>query len=965
LPCSTVSINNGYCFGNGKVSKKIINGSSYSCEKVVDESKNEKGKVILLNGPEKAENIGIGTEMYYCDRNNSCRVTQGYYKSDSNVWYKCDNIRCDEIKGNDVDSIGDLSSSGVLKLENDSTGGVGTSTSPKYYYISGSNSFPGAESSESVLIEAGKNYFVVFKGKGYYLINGNGNGIEDKDPQDEIENEKLSSARKRGGNSGNTLYLCNTDDLTCKKVQNPGNGYYVNGATAVPNKPEIKNVIIVCSNGDCVIVGSSKDSFFPEALSGNEKGYRYRSIVFKKTGCDERYIGKLIRDSNNKNVKLCTSKTGSQPFPTNGSVKYYNVTITSGNKFCGVEISNAKDKKNDKVNILIRIDDKSMVQYNNEGYILYNSSGDILDRSKKSSQGNLSYCEDKVYSGGLNTVQCNVVSNIKNGWYFSKNIKDNSFIECTTSGSSSAQCVIKEAEIAEECRSSGSIVYNDGKYKMCETLKKQVVVPLGEKGNGYKEIVNVSGKKEFPGVGTDDTDIIVEIDKYCVNMIKWDSYKIVNEDDKKIIDTVGINEIYTKAGLLYKCEANGRCERIGLPNKNWNLKKNLKNLADELIYYKGDEDNSNASGARCVANVKSTAGFYVSPDKQKPIIQCIQTGLKLNGVLNTENNKVLCYEREMKEGWMLNSRVSVKFEEKNLIDKESTYMINCSQENGCQELEIGDVNNGWYMNAGYDYDIEIKKNNDTEINNYYPIIQCTSGGCYSYSEAIKDKCTKGGEIIYSSKKYKLYLSGKATGSVKFEEVNGKEYQMVKIENYGDFSDGDTSAGSYVLVEITKNEVQQRKYEDNYEHYVLKEKNMYKCKGSGCSLITDESNNEKTVLEELSGQLYTASSCSSSGCKWTNSYNKEAIIFLDKSRKIFTNKIPAEQPVTEIQYVYKCKVKSVCVELYNGEKGIYTEGYFYNPKHYDQSTNKETDTLYYFYYNGDNDQGWKIIGKDDD
>jgi len=127
------------------------------------------------------------------------------------------------------------------------------------------------------------------------------------------------------------------------------------------------------------------------------------------------------------------------------------------------------------------------------------------------------------------------------------------------------------------------------------------------------------------------------------------------------------------------------------------------------------------------------------------------------------------------------------------------------------------------MNAGYGYNIDLNKNNDIEVNNYYPLIQCTSNGCSTYKENFSDKCTKGGEVIYSSKKYKLCISNTATDIVKFEEVAGKDYQILKVENSGDFPDANPERG-YVLVEITKNEVQQIKYDDNYYiHYILKDK----------------------------------------------------------------------------------------------------------------------------------------------
>jgi len=87
--------------------------------------------------------------MYYCDRNKTCKVTVGYYYF-GNYWYKCDNIKCEKDE---------------FSKERGEKG------NPKYYYVKGINDFPGAENSESILIEVGENYAVVFKGEGYYLIN--------------------------------------------------------------------------------------------------------------------------------------------------------------------------------------------------------------------------------------------------------------------------------------------------------------------------------------------------------------------------------------------------------------------------------------------------------------------------------------------------------------------------------------------------------------------------------------------------------------------------------------------------------------------------------------------------------------------------------------------------------------------------------------------------------------------------
>ncbi|KAG4081483.1 hypothetical protein H8356DRAFT_1403881 [Neocallimastix lanati (nom. inval.)] len=143
--------------------------------------------------------------------------------------------------------------------------------------------------------------------------------------------------------------------------------------------------------------------------------------------------------------------------------------------------------------------------------------------------------------------------------------------------------------------------------------------------------MNVSNMATFPSISANNTEIIVSVNPYNVTSIKWNSYKIVNPEDMKIIDEVtSDNTIFTEAGILYKCEQTGSCDKIELPNKNWYIKANMTGIATELIYCKGD------SGSNCVVNVKPSVGFYVSSNKAKPIIQCIQTGLELDGIVDTE-----------------------------------------------------------------------------------------------------------------------------------------------------------------------------------------------------------------------------------------------------------------------------------------------------------------------------------------
>ncbi|KAG4082923.1 scaffoldin [Neocallimastix lanati (nom. inval.)] len=923
-PCPNNLVVDSYCFGKGVLAIK----KSDKCDK------KEKNTAILLNGGKEAEvqDIGIGTKMYYCDKNESCRATSGYYLK-GETWYRCDGTKCNPNTGSD--SIGDINRSNQLVLGNNNFGS--TSNKLNYYYINGNSNFPGTENIKSVLIEAGENYFVVFKGEGYYLINQS-NEIENTDyyGNPDVSNVNEGEKTRRDSNTENKLYFCKNSDMSCSLNEKPLDGYYLNGDQQnIPNQKEYL-APIVCSNGNCIIAGSESDTFYPTSITEKEKGYR--SIIYETSSCNEKTIGRLIRTKDKKTLKLCISKTQGEGFSNNE--KYFVMSITSGNKFGSIAISNNEKNLNDKANIIVRIDNMSMTQYVNKGYILYSTQRDIPNVTSKT--GTLYYCDEKSYlvDDELETaitVQCNEVSGINNGWYFNDKFKDNHFIECASNN-----CKIAEAQKISNCTSSGSLIYNDEKFKLCQTMLKQVEVGK----ESYNAIMNVSNMATFPSISANNTEIIVSVNPYNVTSIKWNSYKIVNPEDMKIIDKVtSDNTIFTEAGILYKCEQTGSCDKIELPNKNWYIKANMTGIATELIYCKGD------SGSNCVVNVKPSVGYYVSSNKAKPIIQCIQTGLELDGIVDTENNPVICNEMDYFEGWMLNSKVSVDILEHNAGD-----IIKCTSENGCIEKSSEEIGNGWYINAGYNYGLS-KLTNSTDTNNFYPLLKCTkSGGCEVYKEEIGKECKKGGEIVKISGKYKLCKSAKTTnfdGSVDFEKVTGSETQIVQIANYGDFPDADSSTG-YILVNISKNEVIQNIYDDEFDHFVLKDRLMYKCNKGVCSLITDDNSNDKTVYEELSKTLYTGR-CSNSKCEWTNKYNKEEIIFLDSDRKLFTNNSANEKDITDISYVYKCKKSSVCIIIYDKVQEISHRGYFINPYHYDNNNKKEVKTLYKY------DEGnWSIV-----
>jgi len=109
-----------------------------------------------------------GIQMYYC-KNGKCNITTGYYKFDSNKICRCEITGCVLLneQGNKNGDLYNLTS-GELIYSN----GKGNMISGYYYFIEGIiNNFPGSENLKSFLVEAGDNYYVIFNGNGYYLIN--------------------------------------------------------------------------------------------------------------------------------------------------------------------------------------------------------------------------------------------------------------------------------------------------------------------------------------------------------------------------------------------------------------------------------------------------------------------------------------------------------------------------------------------------------------------------------------------------------------------------------------------------------------------------------------------------------------------------------------------------------------------------------------------------------------------------
>jgi len=834
-----------------------------------------------IRGMDEGDDRKDGAQMYYCD-SNSCRLTTGYYKG-----MKCDNNGCEYAAV--VNSNGGWNESKLVI-----NGNSVASTEGNYYYISGNNVFPGAETKESFLVQSVNDGYFIFKGDGYYLISDNKLlGV----------NENEEDVGKSG-----SLYLCNGSELTCKLVEKPENGYYLNAASSSANE----NVILCSGSSLCKLASVVKIADVPSSTLGELDVIQ--SNVTSVT-CNTNTIGRMIRDVNKKSYKFCYSKSQTETFTT-GSSKYYFMGLTNGNKFGGISLDSvASEAVNDTANVLIKFTNRSITQVNIDGHIIYNSSNkELIENVSTTTKGTVYYCQSAAYQTGSQEVtnQCNEVSNIKSGWYFNKYFKDKRYIKCVES-----QCLIAEAPEINICVNSGSLIYNNGKFKLCKSKSQQVDIDNVSKD--YLVMMNVSYYNEFPSVKVNNTNIITNINPYNITLTKMESYVVVDSSNQNVI-VRSSNEETSGSGLLYKCVSTGSCTKVELPNDNWYLKHGSNTVANELI---------KCVNGVCYINYIAEKGFYISNNIQMPLIQCIQPGVELDGeieIVEGVNDKRVCIERKYNEGWYLNA------DKGSAGSSDSTAMIKCDAEFGCVETKI--TENGWYINSGYNFDND-KLSNST----IYPVIKCTSGNdCELYKTEIKKSCAKGGDLInVSGSTYKLCKNEK--DSVDFTKVNGEVYQILTVSNYDDFPE---ATNGNVLVKVTKDRIVQVKGNG----YYLKDKIMYLCSEGICEIINDSDSNGITVLENLTNTLYT-SSCSNNSCSWTL-YNAQGYVFIsDKDGKeiIFNYKdyIEDENPLNNIKKVYYCR-KNESNTLSCNEIDESGNGYMYNPNH-KNSDGRIVNTLY--------------------
>ncbi|ORX76366.1 scaffoldin [Anaeromyces robustus] len=813
----------------------IYSNNSTNCVKQFT----QKNTVSLFDGSDiinnnNTEKINIGTQMYYCS-DGKCRLATGYKKI-NNIIYSCKSEGCKVAE--ESDEKGYINSEKRLNVDNTKATFISNSNNLNtYHYISDSNDFPGSDDINSVLIEAGSDYFVIFKGYGYYLIDSKNNMLYQ-------EPEKAEGKTKRAiDHSG--LYYCEKINGSCTKEQIISNGYYINGAAEETNK-----AIIGCNEGKCNI-----------------------SDNVEKT-CDK--IGRLIRQDDKSNYKLCNTKTnaGIEINSANNNIKYYSLTLSRNDEFEGISIPDNDTYNDINVNIIIEVTDQYIKQYIQEGYIIFNSvSNKIIEKVNES--GSLYYC--KKSEDLVKTVQCNPVVDINNGWYFNNIYGDKRFIICVDK-----ECKIMEAIERKKCIESGSLVYNNNKFKLCETIDKQIDIMNNAKD--YVMLMTISNKNEFPGVIKNNINIITNISNNSITSLKFNTYFVVN-DDKIVITSSNEN---SNEGKLYKCTITDGCVPDVLAKDNWYIKTNNKGENVELIKCKSRK-------CQLVEQKYVMEGFRISANKNLPLIQCITPGNEINNEFIVTGSTI-CEEKDYKEGWYLESDTPNK-------------LINCDKELGCYENII---NNGWYINNGADNLYSYGNISNATV---YPIIKCKNDNCISYNQKIEEKCTKAGELILEEGNYKLCISdvtNDTLSSVDFTKVSGKEYHITNIANKDDFPD---ASSGLILVKITKNEIIQVKNEGYYYYNDI----MFNCNISGsCSKVT---NNGITVLNELNHRIYTSSDCNDGKCNWII-YEDEGMIFLDNDRKI----IREEGKETSINIIYKCKMNNSTILICMTIREI---GYYYN------------------------------------
>eukprot|EP00833_Pecoramyces_ruminatium_P009770 jgi/Orpsp1_1/1183802/evm.model.c7180000086762.1 len=823
-----------------------------------------------------------GTQLMYC-KNGECNVITGYKKIGS--WYKCDYGICEKVTLTNSKVVGEMNTNSKFissKCESGSCNAVydnkavGADT---YYYIEGNNEFPGIKGYKSFIVEGGADYAVPFKGNGYYLINYSTSKMLNSDPQDTSSNYAASTT--------NHLYFCN--EYSCAiQIGVAENKFYENAASTNPKQKSI----IGCYNGKCDIANDG--------------------VIFSSTYSNCDVVGKLVRTTTTSGentvygeYSLCYEKNKAPVSisVSDGKSKYYMLTLSRKDTFAGISIKDDEKYDDVKRNIIVEIGDGYVGQYEKEGYVLYNPTNKEIVENVGNTRGTLYYCKKgKTYDGDtIESFNCEAESSINNGWYFNDIYGDNRAIRCADN-----TCQIVKVKESSNCQYSGSIIYNNG-FKICQSSNKQIDI-INESKN-FDLILNVELLTEFPGMKTNNTDIVLSVEpNKKVYQVKMKNNYVVRSD-KIIIEDVGVY------GNLYQCYVDGHCDLNLIPKDNYYVKSNKLGKDEELI---------KCDSRLCKLNKSDSGleeGFRVSANPNLPIIQCIISGSTVEGkFVASGNGKAICSEKDYKEGWYINSGE----------DKASKPLIECTKESGC--VTKSSQGQGWYINSGA-YNLYGQFGDKT-----YPIIKDDGSGPKYIEETLNRECSKGGEIINpSSNSYKLCKSAD-----KYIEFSKSEFYDI-IDNEGTLIAVKSSATKIIIVSDGNF------YKDNV---------MYECGSGSCVSLNKDESNDKYVYDKINSILMKAT-CSNGNCSWSG-VSKEGNYFIDSNKNLVTNK-----EITGINEIYECTSVNrvvVCSEVLKSN----VEGYFFNSFIKDDSDVEKTilysctsstkcETVEYIEDNKDNDR----------
>jgi len=801
------------------------------------------------------KNTIYGAQLFYC-KNGECRLTSGYKKI--NTFFRCSYGLC-EKKTTTGSENGDLENSQLRTSD-----GKQAFAKDKYFYISGNNHFPGAENYKSFIIEMGDTYAVPFIGNGYYLIS-NKYTLLSKDPKEEgYVSEK----------TGNKLYFCNNVDNNCFNINNQSgnlveNIFYKNAASSNPNT---KAIIGCYNNGDystnCVIAEDDQ-IIFDESINT----------------CD--LAGKLVRTTSAPNengiitygeYKLCNARK-SAPISTNVSTsKYYMINLSRNDAFAAVAVKDDAEYENIKRNIIVEVGNGYISQFEKEGYILFNPTTNEIIETVGNNRGTLYNCKrsENYKDAKRYSYTCDLVTNIGNGWYFNEIYGDKRVIRCIDNA-----CSIIEVNESDKCINSGSLIYNNG-FKLCQTTNKQI--DISNVSEDFNIVMKVSLLNEFPGMKSNNTEILLSINSRSVYQVKMKTNVVVNDD----------NTVISKSeGSLYECYLDGHCDLNSIPNNNYYLKSNSNGKDTELI--KCNERKCIVVSNELGNELGNREGFRVSSNIKSPLIQCVKPGS-----LNEEGHFIAsdiaeCKEKEFKEGWYLNSG----------SDSSTKPLIECTKEFGCITKSID--SEGWYLNAGANSVF-------SKIGGYYyPVIRCENNSCEYITEEFEKECTKGGLVIMPSNgNYKLCKE--ESKSIDFNKSNNIE--IISLE------------GSKIPV-VTYS----TKIVNAGDGYYYKDNVMYECNGT-CTELNGDDKNGIYVYDKILSILMIAS-CSDGTCTWSNIRN-EGNYFIDDSKYLVTNK------ATGVNEIYECLKNSstkniICEEVLENN----SRGYYFNSEIKDQDGKQET------------------------